>query len=249
MWSVYLLLQSFRRFNWLLSCHNSTFLGNDPKTTLVLNFYAFSCRKNTCSTPTMMATSEAGHSLLPIYIGPKLTSTPKDDNVWVLQAPCPCSDKISTLTWHGTYHAIATHVERFPFLPLNNHHEPHCSMTSAPAPSTSLTTSCCISPFEDAKPSCQSFELDDPFCPINCKCPFAFCRGTCSTGSMTTTPAPLLCSPNPCSISPADATPEQPPKREPIDHAAIQQQICNSMTMLDWLFSMPMPMMMMTQPP
>jgi len=78
-----------------------------------------------------------------------------------------------------------------------------------------------------------------------CKRPYAFCSGNCSAaGLTTTTPEPLLRSKTSRSFSPSEAAqpaPTEPPKREPVDLAAIRAQIRASMATLDRLFPLPMP--------
>jgi len=191
--------------------------------------------------PTMMAILVAGPSFPPSYIGANHTSIPKDDEVWVLQAPRSISDKISTTTLHGTHHAVATSIGKFPFLPPNNHrHEQHCSTMTAPEPSPLPNTLCCIHQTDDATSlDDSSFEMDKAFSPIICKCPFAFCRGTCPTAaSLWKTPtAPLLRPTTAHSISPIDAAPPaHPTQLQPINLAVIRDQIWASMAKLDLFF-------------
>jgi len=73
-------------------------LGNDPKITLVLHFYVFSHRKNTCPHPTMMATAAIDDPLPPFYIGANLEPTPKDDEASLSQAHCTVLMKNHLLT-------------------------------------------------------------------------------------------------------------------------------------------------------
>jgi len=124
---------------------------------------------------------------------------------------------------------------------------------TVPAPSLIPSPYCCISSI-DAKSDCQPLELDEPFAPILCKCPFAFCSGACSTRSMTITTAPLL-HPNtyhstyPIKDVPPVCTTSALPKRVPINLAAIQCQIHENMAEMAQLFLPPMPMMTMHLPP
>jgi len=176
-------------------------------------------------TPTMTAASVAGDSFPPFYLGTTLTSTPDDDEAWVLQVPGPRFAKISTPTSHGTYHAVATHVENFPFLPLDNRrHEPNCSTTPAPAPSSFLHNSCSIATIDDAKPAGQSYDPDEGFSPIVCKCPFAFCRGYCPTAASlwTNPPAPL---PRPTTFRSITSIDDATPNQQTIDQEARRTQV------------------------
>jgi len=114
--------------------HLLYFFRNDPKTTLVLNFYAFSRRKNTCPIPTMMADSAAGDPFLRSYLGTPLVSTPKDDKALVFQVPFHHSAKISTPVWYGTNHAVAAGVGKFPSCPHDNRrHDMNHSLTTTSA--------------------------------------------------------------------------------------------------------------------
>jgi len=192
----------------------------------------------------MTAASAAGDSSPPFYIGTNLASTMEDDAGWVLSVPRSRSEKISTLTSHGTYHAVAAPVENFPFLPLDNRrHEPNRSATTAKEPIPYLRTPCSIYPIDDEKHARQSYDPDEGFSPIICQCPFAFCRGFCPTAASLwkTSPAPEPRPTTSSSISPIDdATPNHPTsapsKSEPVDLAAIRRQIRANMANLDRLF-------------
>jgi len=191
----------------------------------------FHVERTPAPTPTMTAALAAGDSSPPFYIGANLASTMEDNKGWVLSVPRSRSAKISTLTSHGTYHAIAAPVENFPSLPLDNRrHEPNRSAT-ATAPSPLQHTMCSI----DATHACQSFDPDEGFSPIVCKCPFAFCRGTCPTAaSLWKTTRTISCS----SISPTeDAQSTQQPTRVPVDLADLQAQIRANMTKLGEIFT------------
>jgi len=63
----------------------------------------------------MTATLAAGHSFMPFYIGANLASIPEDAKDSVFQALPHRSNAKSSLTWHGTNHAVATSIEKFPF--------------------------------------------------------------------------------------------------------------------------------------
>jgi len=149
----------------------------------------------------------------------------EDDEGWVLSASRSRSAKISTNKSHGTHHAVAASVGKFPFPPPDNRrHELHRSATTSTAPSPFQRNWCGTSPTEDAKPERQPSDPDEGYSlsPITCKCPFAFCRGTCFAGSTATTPAPLARPTTSRSISPTeDASPAQRPPRVPVDLAAI----------------------------
>jgi len=240
--------------NTLLKKH--TISGNDPKITLVLNSTLFHVERTPAPTPTMTAASAAGDYSPPFYIGTNLASTMEDDAGWVLSVPHSRSEKISTLTSHGTYHAIAAPVENFPFLPLDNRrHEPNRSATTAKEPIPYLCTPCSIYPIDDEKHARQSYDPDEGFSPIICQCPFAFCRGFCPTAASLwkTSPAPEPRPTTSSSISPIDdATPNHPTsapsKSEPVDLAAIRRQIRANMANLDRLFPRPPPPMTTTVP-
>jgi len=82
-----------------------------------------------------------------------------------------------------------------------------------------------------------TFDLDEGFSLIVCKCPFTFCRGTCPTAaSLWKTPRPTTS----CSISIDDATPNhptsKPPQCQPVNFTAIRAQISASMATMNWLF-------------
>jgi len=131
-----------------------TFSGNDPKTTLVLNFYAFSRRKNTCPIPTMTANSAAGDPFPRFYLGTHLASTPKDDEAPVFQVPFHRSAKISTPAWYGTNHAVAAGVENFPSRPHDNRrHDTHHSSTTTSAPTAVPTLTYACNNHEHNQPS------------------------------------------------------------------------------------------------
>jgi len=89
--------------------------GNTQKSTLVLNFYAFSRRKNTCNPPTMTALSAAGDPSRHRYWVPDLSSIPEDEEVWVFQDPPLQLCTISLLSQCGTHRTVAADVEKFPF--------------------------------------------------------------------------------------------------------------------------------------
>jgi len=65
--------------------------------------------------PTMMATLAINDPLLPFYIGANLAPIPKDDEVTLFQGPLPCFEEKSTPNGHGTHHAIAKCIAKFPF--------------------------------------------------------------------------------------------------------------------------------------
>jgi len=92
--------------------HNS---GNTQKITLVLNFYAFHRRKNTCNPPTMMTLSAAGGPRRHRSWVPDLSSIPEDEVVWVFQDPPIRLCTISLLPHCGTHRTVAADVEKFPF--------------------------------------------------------------------------------------------------------------------------------------
>jgi len=95
----------------------------------------------------------------------------------------------------------------------------------------------------------QASDLDQGWSPIICKCPFAFCRGTCPTAASLwkTQPAPLPRPTISCSTSlTEDAQAKQQPTRVPVDLAAIRAQIQANMDNLDRLFPLPKPTTTMT---
>jgi len=124
----------------------------------------------------MTVTSVAGDSFPPFYIGTNLASITEDSEAWVLPVSRLRSTKTSTLTQHGTSHAVATHVENFPFPPLDNRRHEQRSPTTAPAPSPIPNTSYRTSPSNDANLN-SKFELDEPFDLNFYKRPLASCRG------------------------------------------------------------------------
>jgi len=92
---------------------------------MVLNFYAFSCRKN------------MGNPLPCFYLGlgTHLVSTPEDNQVLVFQVPFHHSAKILTPASYGTNPAIAAGIENFPPHPHNNCcHEMNLSLMTTFAP-------------------------------------------------------------------------------------------------------------------
>jgi len=228
-------------------------LVDDPQITLVLDFYAVSCRKKHLLQPHHDGCLSGWQLPPPSYIGTNPAFPMEDDEGWVLPVSRSRSAKISTLTSHGTYHAVAAPVATFPFLSRDNHrHEPNRSTTTAPAPSPSQRTSCSIY-IDDAQQEQQPFDPDEGFSPIICKCPFAFCRGFCPTAASLwkTSTAPQPRPTTSSSISPInDATPNHPTSapstHEPVDLAAIRRQISANMANLDRLFPRPPPPMTTT---
>ncbi len=96
--------------SWIL--YNLGHSKNNPGTV----FYMKNLYKIPCHSPTMMAPLAASAPLPCSHIEAYLASIPKDDKVWVFQAPLPSfNTKSSPPTWHATDHALATSVETFPF--------------------------------------------------------------------------------------------------------------------------------------
>jgi len=131
----------------------------------------------------MMVASVAGDSFPSFYIEPNLASIPDDSEALVLPVLHLRSIKTSTITQHGTSHAIAIHIENFSFAPLDNHCHEQCSPITAPAPSPIPNTSYQTSPSNDANLN-SKFELDEPFDLNFYKRPLASCRGNHAAKSL-----------------------------------------------------------------
>ena len=199
----------------------------------VTEFYVDLRGKIHCPTSTMTVALAAGDSFPPFYLGPMLASTTDNDEAWVLQAPGPRFPKISTSTSHGTPKAVETHVENSPFLPLDNRrHETKRSTAPATTPSSFPYNSCSISTIDKTKPAGQSYDPDEGWSPIVCKCPFAFCRGSCPTAASLwkNQQAPLL-SPTTFRSIIDDAKTQ----RQHAELAAIRRQLRENMADLDRL--------------
>ncbi len=74
----------------------------------------------------MTATSAVADPFPPFYIGANLAPIPEDDEVTLFQGPLPCFEEKPTPHRHGTHHAVAKRVEKFPFRPPDkSRHEQH----------------------------------------------------------------------------------------------------------------------------
>jgi len=75
----------------------------------------------------MTAPSAAADPFPPFHIGAIYAPTSEKEEVWVPQALRPRIPKKSHPTRHGTHHAVAPPVEKFPFRPHDNRrHDDNC---------------------------------------------------------------------------------------------------------------------------
>jgi len=110
----------------------------------------------------MTATAAIDDPLPPFYIGANLASTPEDDEATLFPGPLRCFDEKSPFHRHGTHHAVAKRVAKFPFrLPDNSRHEPHppTATTIAPVPPPDPTTPP-TKYLTTASPKCALFDLE-----------------------------------------------------------------------------------------